>query len=295
MDLVHRFALRAYRAYQDLRGPDADLPMAEQRRIKAGLWRPGPLRGTSIEPAEIGEWVVAPGPDSGSVVLWFHGGSYLFGGPAQRRGPASRLSRSSGASVLTAAYRLAPEHSFPAAVEDAVAAYRWLLAEGIAPEAVVIGGDSAGGGLAVAALVSLRDAGVPLPAGALLFSPWTDLTMSGASITGLAEADDVLDAASLEWAAGQYLAGADPRHPLASPVFADLAGLPPVFLQTGGAEILLDDSTMLAARIREAGGEAILDVWPGMPHIFQTLAPIVPEAGTALHQAGRFIGRVAGT
>jgi acetyl esterase/lipase len=196
---------------------------------------------------------------------------------------------------MNAAYRLAPEHPFPAAVEDAVAAYRWLLGVGVEPERTVIGGDSAGGGLAVAALASLRDAGDPLPAGAMLFSPWTDLTMGGASITDLADVDDLLDVDSLRAAAGLYLGAEDPTHPLASPLFADVAGLPPSFIQTGGAEILLDDSTRLAERTRAAGGRAVLDVWAGMPHVFQNLAPIIPEAGKALQQAGLFVRRVTGT
>jgi len=254
VNLLHRIALRCYRLYQEYRGPDEDLPMAEQRRIKAEMWRPGPVRGTLIEPLQAdgvsGEWVMAPVDHTGGTVLWFHGGSYLFGSPEQRRGPASRLSRTAGARVLGARYRLAPEHPFPAALDDALAVYRWLMEARVDPGCLVIGGDSAGGGLAVAALVALRDAGDPLPAGAVLFSPWTDLALEGESITALAEIDDLLDVDSLRAAAELYLGGEDPHHPLASPLFADLSGLPPSFIQTGGAEILLDDSPALAARRR---------------------------------------------
>ncbi len=299
MNLFHRLALRSYRAYQARVGPAEDLPIARQRAIRERMWRPGPIRGTLVEPLDAsglaGEWVAAPVHLSGVTVLWLHGGAYQFGSPRRLRGPASRLSRAAGTRVLAAAYRLAPEHPFPAALDDALAVYRWLLAEGVAPGRLVIGGDSAGGGLALAALVALRDAGDPLPAGAFGFSPWTDLSLSGGSVTALAEVDDLLDEASLRQAADRYRGSEEPRHPLVSPLFADLSGLPPLLVQVGGAEILLDDSTVLADRVRAAGGEAVLDVWPGMPHVFQNLAPIIPEAEQALRQAGAWIRRITET
>lgn len=299
MSIVHRLALRAYRRYQAWRGPADDVPVEERRRQRAALWRPGPVRGTLIEALEaldvVGEWVAAPVPLSGVTILWWHGGSFLYGSPQQRRGPLSRLSRSSRARVLAAGYRLAPEHPFPAALDDALAAYRWLLDAQVDPARLVVGGDSAGGGLAVSVLVSLRDAGDPLPAGAVLFSPWTDLSLGGDSMSRLSDVDDVLDAGTLGRAAAAYLGGIAPQHPLASPLFADLGRLPPMLIQSGGAELLLDDSVRLAASVRDGGGEAILDVWPGMPHVFQNLAPIIAEAGRALNQAGLFVRRVTGT
>jgi acetyl esterase/lipase len=261
------------------------------------MWRPGAIRGTKVEPAGDvpGEWVAAPVSLTGVTLLWFHGGAYLHGSPRQRRGPASRLSRASGARVLCAAYRLAPEHPFPAALEDALAAYRRMVESGAAPERIVVGGDSAGGGLVAAMLVALRDAGDHLPAGGVLFSPWTDLSLEAPSITELARVDTVLDAGSLREAADRYLGGTDARHPGASPLFAELGGLPPVFVQAGDADILLDDSRVLVERVREAGGRAVLDVWEGMPHVFQNLAPIIPEAGCALERAGAFIRDITGT
>ncbi len=295
MNPLRRLALTTYRAYQRRFGPPEDAPVAEQRRRREEMWRPGPIRGTLVEPLEApavtGEWVAAPVRLSGTTVLWFHGGAYLHGSPRQRRGPASRLSKASGARVLNAAYRLAPEHPFPAALDDGLAAYRWLLASRVDHERLVIGGDSAGGGLALAVLVSLRDAGDPLPAGAVLFSPWTDLTLSLPSVTGLADFDDLLDEGSLREAAAQYAGVEGEAHPLISPVFAELHDLPPMLVQAGGSEILLDDSVVLAERTRAAGGMADVDVWPGMPHVFQNLAPIIGEAGKALRSAGEWIRR----
>jgi acetyl esterase/lipase len=297
MNVLHRLALQAYRRYQELAGPGDDAPIAEQRARRERMWRPGQIRGTRIDDApEVGgEWVMAPVAPTTVTVLWFHGGAYLHGSPRQRRGPASRLSQASGARVLNAAYRLAPEHPFPAALDDALGAYRWLLDLGVDADRLVVGGDSAGGGLAVSLLVALRDGGDPLPSGGVLFSPWTDLSLGGDSIASLADDDDVLDLESLRLAAERYLGGRDPQDPGPSPLFAELSGLPPLFIQPGGSEILLDDSRHLAERVREAGGTAVYDVWPGMPHVFQNLAPIIPEAGRALWAAGLFVRRVTGT
>jgi acetyl esterase/lipase len=194
--------------------------------------------------------------------------------------------------VLTLRYRLAPEHPFPEGLEDVLTAYRWLIGSGVDPQSVVVGGDSAGGGLAIAALVALRDAGDALPAGGLGLCSWTDLAMTGSSIRTLADRDEVVELEGLERTAQLYLAGEDPGNPLASPLYADHTGLPPLFLQVGTAEILLDDSRRLAERAREAGVRVILDEWPDMPHVFQTLAPLITEAGKALHQAGVFVRRV---
>jgi len=290
---------RAYRRYRNRFGPGDDLPFPEQRAIGERLWRPPPLRGTRVDRVEAGgvgaEWVLAPGVTPAGGALYLHGGSYLYGSAAGRRGFASRLSRAGEVRVLTLDYRLAPEDPFPAAVEDTVAAYRWLLDDGAGAKRIVVGGDSAGGGLAVAALVAIRDAGLPLPAGVFLLSPWTDLEMTGASIDALAGVDDVLDRAGLRAAADLYLAGTDPGHPAASPLYADLSGLPPLLIQVGTAEILRDDAVRLAAAARDAGVRVVLDEWPGAGHGFQTSAPLIPEARQAVHQIGVFMRRVLGS
>ena len=289
---------RAYRWYRNRFGPGEDRPFPEQRAIQERLWRPPPLRGTLVEPIATagftGEWVLAPGVIPAGDLLYLHGGAYLHGSAAGRRGFGSRLSRAGEVRVLGVDYRLAPEHPFPAAVEDAVQAYEWLLEDGARSEQVVIGGDSAGGGLALAALGVLQERGIPLPAGAVLLSPWTDLTLSGSSISSRAGEDMVLDRAGLQEAAGHYLGGTRPGDPGASPLFADLGGLPPLLIQVGTAEILWDDSVRLAAAAREAGVPVVLDEWPGAWHGFQTLAPLIPEARHAVHQIGVFIGRVLG-
>jgi acetyl esterase/lipase len=254
------------------------------------------VRGSRIEAVAgdgvRGEAVTAPGAESGAHILYFSGGAYLFASSRARRGFASRLSRAARSRVFTVDYRVAPEDPFPAAVYDGVAAYGLLRAQGAAPGEVVIGGDSAGGGLAAAVLVALRDAGEPLPAAAFLLSPWLDLALTGASLASLAAGDEVLDEAGLRAAAGLYLAGVDPREPLASPLYADLRGLPEILVQAGGAEMLLDDSVRFATAARAAGVRVILDVWPGAGHGFQTMAPLTLEARRAVHQIGLFVVQV---
>lgn len=253
--------------------------------------------GTTVESITAGgvpaEWVSAGEVDADRVILLLHGGAYTRGSFVTHRGLAARLSAASGARALVIAYRLAPEHLFPAPVEDATAAYRWLLQSGIRPERVVLVGDSAGGGLAVATLLALRDAAetsrAPLPAGAVLLSPWTDLTGTAESVRRCAEVDPWLNAERLALVAGLYLGGADPRHPLASPLYGDLRGLPPLLIQVGTDEILLDDATGLAERAREAGVEVTLEVWEGMWHVFQGFAAEVPEGRQAIEKIGTFV------
>jgi acetyl esterase/lipase len=186
-------------------------------------------------------------------------------------------------------YRLAPEHVFPAALEDALTAYRWLLANGTKPEHIVIGGDSAGGGLAMALLTTLRDKGDPLPAGAVLLSPWTDVAGTGESMTTHAEIDPWLSSAAFNFVAPLYAGAEDIRNPLISPVFADLHGLPPLYIHVGTDEILLNDSTRLAERAKAVGVTAHLQVWEGMWHVFQAFAYTLPEGQQAIDQIGEFI------
>jgi epsilon-lactone hydrolase len=234
------------------------------------------------------EWISAPSADASRAVLYLHGGGYVLGSITSHRELASRISRASGSRVLVIDYRLAPENPFPAAVEDATAAYRWMLQQGVAPKNAAIAGDSAGGGLTIATLVALRDAGDPLPATAVCISPWVDLTLSGESMATRAADDPMVQRAGVENMAAAYLAGADPKTPLASPFYADLKGLPPLLIQVGTAETLYDDATRLAEKARAAGVEVALEPWEGMIHVFQMFA-MAPEALQATDRIGAFI------
>ena len=236
-------------------------------------------------------WFVDDRPSDGRVVLYLHGGGYVAGSPGTHRHLAAAFVRNGRARVLLPDYRLAPEHRFPGAVEDALATYRWLLAQdGVDPARVVVAGDSAGGGLAVALAVAARDAGLPLPAGLALLSPWVDLTASGASVAGNDHADIWLDGSLIE-PAGRMYAPDDPSHPLASPLFADLTGLPPMLVHVGTHEVLLDDTRRLVRRAREAGVDASAGEFDGLWHVFQAV-PGIPEGARSLRELGAFVRRV---
>lgn len=251
---------------------------------------PADVTCTPVDVAGIpAAWVSAPGADPGRVLLYFHGGGYVIGSITTHRELAGRLSRAAAARVLLLDYRLAPEHPYPAAVEDAVAAYRWLIGQGAVPQRTVIAGDSAGGGLTVAALVALRDAGDPLPAAGVCLSPWVDMEGIGASMTTKAAVDPIVQHPGLAWFAEQYLGGAHPRTPLAAPLYADLQGLPPLLIQVGSAETLLDDATRLAERARAAGVEVALEVWEEMIHVWHFFAAMLPEGRQAIEGLGNYI------
>ncbi|MBI4518222.1 MAG: alpha/beta hydrolase [Deltaproteobacteria bacterium] len=247
----------------------------------------------TLDPVDAGGvpavWVTTPGARRDAVILYLHGGGYVVGSITSHRDLAARLSRAAAARVLLLDYRLAPEHPHPAAVEDATAAYRWLLSTAVAPARIVIGGDSAGGGLTVAALVALRDAGQPLPAAAVCLSPWVDLEGLGDSMTTKAAVDPMVQRDGLSKMAEMYLAGQDPRTPLAAPLYANLSGLPPLLIQVGTAETLLDDSTRLAERARKAGVSVTLEPWEDMFHVWQAFAALLPEGQQAIDRIGTFI------
>ncbi len=236
------------------------------------------------------EWVRAGSiADDAPVLLYFHGGGYCLGSLDSHRRHVGNLSRAADVRCLHLDYRLAPEHPFPAAVTDAVGAYDALLASGQDPSRLALGGDSAGGGLAMAALVSIRDAGSPLPAAAVLMSPWVDLALTGGSHQSRAEDDPLIDAGAMDALSGWYLGDTRADHPLASPVYADLSGLPPILVDCGDAEVLRDDSVMLAERLEAAGVQVDHRVWPEMIHVFQVFAGMAPEAQEGVDRIAAFL------
>lgn len=238
------------------------------------------------------EWIAAAGAADDRVILYVHGGGYVMGSIATHRELVARLSKASGARGLALDYRLAPEHPFPAAVDDAVAAYRWLLSQNIKPNNIVVAGDSAGGGLAVATLLAIRDTKLPLPAAGVGISPWVDMEGLGESMTTRAKADPVVQKQGLLGMAQLYLGGKDARSPLAAPLHADLTGLPPLLIQVGDAETLLDDSTRLAEKAKKAGVKVELEVWPEMPHVWHLFAPFLPEGQQAIEKIGKYVRQI---
>ena len=234
-----------------------------------------------------GEWVDSQSP--GPMLLYLHGGGYFFCSPRTHRPMTAYLTRSLGGSTLALKYRLAPEHPFPAALEDAMEAYRWLLAQGHSPERIVVAGDSAGGGLVLSTLVALRQAGLPMPAAAACFSPWTDLAATGSSLDANDRHCAMFSAAGIRSARRLYLGEADPYDPRVSPLYADLAGLPPLLIHVSDNEVLLDDSLRMAERARQAGVAVSLKVWENLPHVWQLFQRLVPEGKESLREAGQFL------
>jgi acetyl esterase/lipase len=250
------------------------------------------LQHVTIQPAQIegmpGEWVSSPETEDGPVVLFLHGGGYIAGSPRTHRLLTAQIARVSAARVLALDYRLAPEYPYPAAVTDAWCAYGGLLAQGIAPGEIIIAGDSAGGGLTMALLLALRDAHLPMPAGAVGLSPWLDLALQGESLRTNAEID-YLNEQVLQGAAQMYLAGVDPHTPLASPLYADLHGLPPLLIQASTTELLVDDSRHFAERAQAAGVQVELELYENLVHVWHFFYLIAQEARQAIEHIGRFI------
>lgn len=235
------------------------------------------------------EWLRPRRAPSDTVFLYLHGGAYMLGSCRSHRQLVSHIARAGNINALVPEYRLSPEHKFPAAIEDCVAVYRELLASGIRPENIVIGGDSAGGGLTVATLLSLRDAGDPLPAAAVLLSPYLDVTASGESATTRAARDPWFSAKDMAVVVSNYCGADEIRNPLVSPVFADVEGLPPVLIQVGDDEILLSDSTRFAANMQAAGNQVDIEIWPEMWHVFQLFVGKMPEARKAIRKIGAYL------
>ncbi|MCL4262579.1 MAG: alpha/beta hydrolase [Anaerolineae bacterium] len=268
--------------------------IAETRRsmekLGARARLPADCRAESVSIGSLAaEWVIPAQVADGRAILYLHGGAYCLGSARSHRFLGGYAARAVQSRVLLPDYRLAPEHPFPAAVDDAVAAYRWLLAAGYKPENLTIMGDSAGGGLALAALVALRDAGERLPGTAVCISPWTDLAGTGDSMTGKRQVDVLLTPELLARYARWYADGRDLTHPLISPLYASLAGLPRLLIQVGENEILLDDATRLLARARADGVDVTLEVWPDMVHVWHALAALIPESRQAIARIGEFV------
>jgi monoterpene epsilon-lactone hydrolase len=273
-------------------GAPADVATMRARLDAAAalFQRPSDVRYEPIDAGGVpAEWTIAPDADAERALVYFHGGSYNAGGIGSHRALCTQLARASRLRVLSVEYRLAPEHPHPAAVEDACAALRFVWKSGFAPSQVGLAGDSAGGGLALAALVALRDAGDPLPAAAALLSPWTDLTLSGASFLGKADVDPMIVPGVLAIARDRYVAGQAADAPTISPLFADLAGLPPLLVQVGTDECLLDDSTRLADRASDAGTDVVLEVWDDMIHVWQAFFSMLPEGREAIDAIAAFL------
>lgn len=228
--------------------------------------------GVIVEPVDANgvpaEWTTAPDADRNRVLLYMHGGGYMSGSIVSHRAMVAEAGRQAAVRTLALGYRLAPEHPFPAALQDVRTAYMYLRASKIEPRQIVVAGDSAGAGLAIAMMVSLRDAGLPLPSGAWCISPWVDLAMTGASMTEKAAVDPMISEPYLRELATAYVAGANPRTPLASPLYADLHGLPPIFIQVGSAETLVDDAVRLAGAAANADVAVTLEVYPDMIHVW---------------------------
>jgi epsilon-lactone hydrolase len=237
-------------------------------------------------------WIVASQEIDNRILIYFHGGGFKMGSLRSHHDFMARLSRVAGCKVLGVDYRLVPEHLFPAALDDCLAAYRWVLACGHNPGNIVLAGDSAGGGLVASTLIALRDAGDPMPAAGVMLSALTDLCATGASYSSRKEADPIHNQALILALARQYLGpDGDPRNPLASPLYGNLAGLPPLLIQVGDRETGLDDSVQFAARATEAGVETQLKVWEGMIHFFQQFAGELAEADDAIRDIGNFLKR----
>ena len=268
--------------------------VSEQRRLLRELLSAQPLPAdVRVTAAALGAVptaeITVDGIEPRHVVLYFHGGVYALGDAFQAAGLAAQVGRRTRAKVISVDYRLSPEHPYPAAVDDALAAYDALLDNGTAPSDIAFAGESAGGGLAVATLVNARDHGLPLPAAAFVMSPYADLTLAGTTMETKREVDVLMSRENLQSRVPDYTAGQDAALGLISPVFADLSGLPPLIIQAGTHEVLLDDAVRLARQAATADVEVTLDVTPGVPHVFQAYHQILDEAAAALDRAGQFL------
>lgn len=277
----------------------APAPLAEQRAffeklVENYVGHPLSLpEGTRIESVDVdgipAAWVSPAGADQERVVLYFHGGAYTLGSLTSHRELVARLSTAAGVRSLQIDYRLAPEHVFPAALDDALTAYRWLLAHGTKPEHIVLAGDSAGGGLSLALLQVVRDQHLPMPAGTALLSPWTDLVGTVESRTTRDAVDPIFSGSAINFLANFYAGTEEKHNPLLSPIYADLHDFPPLHIEVGNDEVLLDDALLLAEHARTAHVSVELTVWDDMWHVFPLYASVLPEGQQSLESLGKFI------
>jgi epsilon-lactone hydrolase len=274
-------------------GPQTTVEAWRRRVAVLGRLVPHPPKDTQVRRVDLdgvkGVSVASGQSSDDRLILYLHGGGHAAGSPALYRDFTWRLSAAARARVIVIDYRLAPEHPFPAALDDAVKAYRGLLAAGVDPRRTALAGESSGGGLVFAMLLKLRDERCRLPAVAVALSPWTDLAMTGPSLQRNAELDPMIRSEAAARLATYYLAGSDPRMPYASPLYGDPTGLPPTLIQVGSDEVLLDDSVRMAERMRAAGCQVELEIWPRMPHAWQLWARLVPEARLAIERVGAFV------
>jgi epsilon-lactone hydrolase len=287
IDLVIERIRRVYRGW------NRDTSVAQMRRdwdaAFEGCTVPVSCERVSADGVD-GEWIASSGAQQDKAILYFHGGGFRLGSVSSHRDLIARIADASSCRVLAINYRLAPEHRFPAPVEDAIAAYGWMLDQELKPENIAFAGDSAGGNLALAAMLSLRAGGLPLPAACVLMSPWTDLAATGASYVSRADADPIHQRPMILALAKNYLGeDGDPSHPLASPLYADLTGLPPLLIHVGDRETVLDDSTLFADKARAAGVDVELRVWDGMIHVFQMFAAELTEGRRAIGSSAEFL------
>src|SRR5215471_17127587 len=272
-----------------------DLTIEQHRQFASAAERlvPAPPPDTTTLTVDAGgvraDLISTPFSKCERNVLFLHGGGFISGSPALYRHVTWRIATTTHARVLAVDYRLAPEHPFPAALEDAAAAYQWLLDQGADARRVAVMGDSAGGGLVFSLMLRLRDEGSPLPGAAVALSPWTDLALTGSSLKLNAHADPLLNAEDPPQFVEDYLAGVDPRTPYASPLYGNPAGLPPTIIQVGSDEVLRDDAVRMADRMRAAGCQVELEIWPRMPHVWHVFVPLIPEARRAIERIGSFI------
>ncbi len=292
MSTAQLTAIRTLLAENPIVKPGASL--ADMRKGLDAMGNMAPrLADVTAAPVDAGgvsaEWLMPRSGDANRVVLYLHGGGYVFGSVQSHRVLLERLAIACGCRVLALNYRLAPEAPFPAAVDDACAAYRWLLAQGIGAKHIAISGDSAGGGLALATLIALRDAGVAMPGCAVPISPWTDMEGRGATMQSRAAVDPMVQKAVIDDLARTYLQSADLATPLASPLHGDFTGLPPLLIQVGDAETLLDDTTRIEPRLKAAGVDVTVEIWPEMIHVWHLFAPMLDEGQAAIERIGVFV------
>jgi monoterpene epsilon-lactone hydrolase len=272
-----------------------DLTIEQHRRFITVAERlvPDPPPTTRTIPVDAdgvrADMIATPASDADRYILFLHGGAFIIGSPNLYRHLTWRIASAACARVMAVDYRLAPEHPFPAALEDVFTAYNWLVARGTDPGRIAVMGDSAGGGLVFSLMLRLRDEGHPLPAAAVALSPWTDLALTGASLRMNATCDPMLRGDDPPLFVNDYLAGADPRAPYVSPLYSDPAGLPPTIIQVGSDEVLRDDAVRMADRMRQAGCQVELEIWPRMPHVWHVFVPLIPEARRAIERIGTFV------